>query len=82
MEDDQQCTSSADEAAPRRLARGPLRRRPTALAAGLTVVGIALLGSQPWLGATFVAAGAAGAAAAAVIGARPAEVRRGAARRR
>ena len=34
------------------------------------MVGIALLGSQPWLGGTFVAAGAAGAAAAAVTAVR------------
>jgi hypothetical protein len=42
-------------------------RRPTALAAGLTVLGIALLGSQPWLGVGFVVTGAASAAAAAVV---------------
>ncbi len=42
-------------------------RRPTALAAGLTVVGIALLGSQPGLGAGLVATGAASAAAATVV---------------
>jgi hypothetical protein len=70
MGSDQPGTNPIGEAERHRRARQPLRRRPTVLAGGLAIVGIALLGSQPWLGGTFVLAGAAGAAGAAVIGAR------------